>query len=404
MQIILIFILLSLSAIFSSYETAIFSIPSFSIRTYSKKSFSAKLLYRLYSKPNFTLPLILMCNTFVNVFLAINSYKVLIKFLAKWNFSNHTILWINILAVTSFLLLFGEFLPKLLSIRKAKKIVMIFSPFIYFLSIIFYPIIKPIEYGMYLLTKKSSKDSLTSSELMRMFYQGRIVSKVLKGNLWKISHSIMMLGDVNAENIMIPRKNIISAEITSSWEKIFQIQKKNNISNLLIYKGSVDNIYGFIDFNKLNLYNDFFKKSLSEYIEKIDFIPHIMKISNILKRSHKKKKIYFVVKDEYGGTAGIITKNELYKYFIDSGKGIRKKKKLGNTFWIIKGDNKLSEISNIINCKFPYNSQDLTIGKYIIDRLGYIPSKGEVIPIGRYNFKILKAKRNEIFNIEILER
>lgn len=404
MKIILLFLLLSLSAVFSAYETAIFSIPSFSINTFAKKSFSAKLLYKLYSKPNFTLPLILMCNTFVNVLLSIISLKVLTDFLMKWNFSNLMILWINILVVTGFLLLFGEFSPKLLSIRKAEKIALICSPFIFLLSIIFYPIIKPFEYVIYLFTKNKSKDSLTSSELIRMFYHGRIVSKVLKGNIWKISHSLMMLGDTVAENIMIPRKNIISVEINSSWENIFKIKKDNNISQILIYKETIDNICGVVDLNRLMLCESYNNYPVMKYIEKIDFIPHIMKLSNILKRAHTKRKIFFVVKDEYGGTAGIITKNELYKYFMDSGKGIKKKKKHGNISWIVKGDNKLSEISNIINCKFPHNSMELTIGKYIIDRLGYFPSKGEVISIDESYFKVLKAKRNEIFNLEILNK
>ena len=138
-------LLLGLSASFSASETAIFWLPTYKINTLAKKGKRGKFLFKLYNSPNYTLPLILLCNTLINVLLSIISLRTIEKILGLSELAQGIALIINIILITFLLLIFGEFGPKLLAIRKAEKVSLFFSPFIYIVGILFYPIVFPFE-------------------------------------------------------------------------------------------------------------------------------------------------------------------------------------------------------------------------------------------------------------------
>lgn len=406
MDIIIFYLLLSLtllllSAVFSASETAIFWLPSYRVESLSQQHRRGKILKLLYTSPNYTLPLILLGNTFVNVLLSVTSLKILsllnISILSKYT------LVINILFITMLLLIFGEFGPKLLAVRRSEKVSLLFSPFIYVLGIIFYPVVKPFEKIILLILKDKEQDMLSSHEILWMFYKGRVIDKVLKGTLWKIAHSLLVLGDTPIEDIMTPRLSIVSLHEHNSWQDALKLYKQTGKSKIIIYRKNIDEVIGYVDISHQFLNNPAMQTELKHLIHPITFIPSTAKIPSYIREIQKNKNLMILVKDEYGGTAGIITEDDLYDYMVGSTatEYHQEKTTIPTSSIVLKGSTCIQEVSRNYGVHFESKHMDKSISKFILEQAGYIPRKRDYINSQGIKFEILKVRKNSILLVRI---
>jgi putative hemolysin len=394
------FALLLLSAVFSASETAIFWLPGYRVESLAQQHRRGMILKHLYISPNYTLPLILLGNTFVNVLLSVTSLKILgllhIKLLTQYT------LIINILFITVILLIFGEFGPKLLAVRRPEKISLLFAPFIYALGIMFYPLVKPFEKLITLILKDKEKDMLSSSEILWMFYKGRVIDNVLKGTLWKIAHSLLVLGDTLIEDIMTPRLEIISLNEDNSWEDALLLYQQTGKSKIIIYRNNIDEVVGYLDISHQFLNNLSPQTRLKQLVRPITFIPATAKIPSYIKEIQKNKNLIILVKDEYGGTAGIITEDDLFEFMAGTTSFERSQEIISSSPMIFNGSACIQEISRNYGIHFEPKDMEKSIGKFILEQTGYIPSKGDWIKFQGLKFEILKVRKNSIVKVRIL--
>lgn len=399
-------LLLVLSASFSASETAIFWLPTYKVNTLAKKGKRGKILYKLYNSPNYTLPLILLCNTLVNVLLSIISLQTVEKIFGLSELAQGIALIINIVLITSLLLIFGEFGPKLFSIRKAEEVSLFFSPFIYILGILLYPIVFPFEKLISFILKDKKKDILSSSEILWMFYKGRLMNKVLKGSLWKIAHSLLILDQTPVEDIMTPRRELISVDSRTTWREVKDLFLKKNISKIIVYKEIIDQVIGILDLSECLADNPQPDTKVFNLMSQTYFLPTTTKLTKLINELQKSDKSTFLIKDEYGGTSGIITMEDIFWFFAGSKLPVYddKQQTKESESLIVNADMSLDIISEATGIYFKHKQLEESLNKFILRKIGFIPSKGYLFEYKNYEFEILNIRKNTILKVKITRK
>lgn len=396
--------LLFLSASFSASETAIFSLPSYAVNSCRNSGFKGKALHKLYFSPNFTLPLLLFSNTVVNIILSVLSFRIVLAVFHKTEGDTATVVF-NITAVTILLLVFGEFGPKLLAIRKTMKTAFALSPFVYVLGFVLYPFIKPLELFLEVVLKDRQSEILSPSEVLFLLHKARNSEMTNDSVKWKLTYSLVSLSQTEAKDIMRSRQRIPSIEKDATWAEAKSVFKKSTVKTLLVYDKNLDDVAGTLGLSKCISRGIGDGDSVKNLVEPATFVPTSAKLTAIIDDLNKTGDIYFVVKDEYGQTSGIVTEDDILGYLFgdkDQSKKIRKKEIfLKNSEF--DGECTLREISEALNFYIDPALADKTVGKYILENFNDIPKKNDAIALGDKGIRVEKVKKNKIVRVSVFQ-
>ncbi|MDO9578231.1 MAG: hemolysin family protein [Candidatus Cloacimonadales bacterium] len=311
---------LMLSAFFSGSETAFFSLSKVQQKKFEKgKSKSEKRIHKLLKNPRELLIIILLGNTIVNVAAASTSTLIAISIAEKYfkhQISDTAVLAIEIGLVTTLLLIFGEITPKLIAFSSPEKVA-IFSSFILMLmKYILWPVIKLLELISSLFSSRKSLES--SSNLTSEDFRNLIKSKAAQSSLEekekKIISSILRFSSTIAREIMIPRVDIISVEDIDGLSEVRRNIIESGHSKIPIFHNNIDNIIGVIYAKDLILNPN--KNTLNAYFRPPLFITENTKIQNLLNQFKSHKIQIAIVVDEYGGTSGLITLEDILEELV----------------------------------------------------------------------------------------
>ncbi len=394
-ELILLILLLILSGFFSGTEMAYIVSSKLKMEIKARKKNPAAVSAHYFkSHPQTFFSTVLIGNNVVNVALSSLSAVFLSAIFGLGELS--------ILIISSFLLLlFGELLPKYFASEIADKTLLLTALPLRIFSFMIFPFVKAASTASEKLTQSTSieADALSHlfdkeemKELVKESHEAGVVDKKESD----IIEKVIELGDQRAYETMTPRTDIIGVEINQTINEALTIFIDSGFSKLPVYEDNLDNIKGII------LAKDIFKspQSLKGIIRKVSFMPETKKSFDIMNEFLDKKISIAIVIDEFGGTAGIVTMEDILEELFgeikdefDVDEDICRK--ITENSYIISGKVELDHI----NEKYELNIEEgdyETIAGYIISKLGRIPEQGETVEIDNFTILIARAASQKI--------
>jgi len=411
LEFIALLIFLALSAFFSGAETALFSLSKLHIKKLQEKEHTNQVesITKLLDDPQKTLITILIGNMFVNI-----ASSSLATYLAIKMYGN---IGVGIASgvMVLLILVFGEVVPKSLAITHSEKISKGVAKTIEIISIIFLPIIKCLKllinfiYIIFRLNKKGRKREITEEDLISLINVGEDEG-VIEEQEKKMIKNIFDFGDTIVKEVMIPRVDINFVPHDISLSELVQMIKKSGHSRIPVYEGTVDNIIGILYVKDiLKMYKQAFKDEesfeIKNILRKAYFVPGNKKIDELLDIFQKDRIQIAIVIDEYSGTDGLITMEdvleEIVGEIVDEYDQERKLfEKIDNKTLIVDGIIDIDKINELLQLHIPEDDIE-TLGGFIYQLIERIPRQSEEIIYKNIKMRIEKVVKNRIRRVKI---
>ncbi len=414
-KLLLLLILFFLSAFFSSSETALFSLDKKKI---NKKLFESPLIKRyllyLLEHPRRLLVTILIGNTIVNVGASITAVSLAFDYSAISILSTNVILSIEIILLTIFLVIFGELIPKVWATKNPIILAKIVAVPLYWISVILFPVAETITELIKLAIMKLRFDKARSvilpeeiTELANIGQERGTIEEKEQG----LIKSIVSAKSVTVKEIMTPRVDIVSAEVGINFNELLDIITSTGHSRIPLYEIDLDKIMGFIYAKDILPYlkNEELKKHtpIKKISRKAIFVPQTKKINDLMYEFQEKKMHIAIVVDEYGGTAGLITMEDILEEIVGEISDEMDKEeisftKLDDKTFLFLGKIPVSELNELLVTDFSSVDEDYeTLGGLVLNNAGHIPKEGYSFEYKNHKFTVKEITNKRIKKVLI---
>ncbi|MDV7187613.1 hemolysin family protein [Lutibacter sp. TH_r2] len=411
-QIFVIVCSILLSAFFSGMEIAYISANKFQVELEKKKEgVIAKILGRLTSKSSKFITTMLVGNNISLVVYSIFMGKLIVDVLPIENLNDFSQLLIQTVISTIIILITAEFLPKAIFRIYANEMLKFFAIPAYVFYVIFYFIsnfitaISDFVLKLFFNTAKDAEQTEFSKEEL-----GNYISEQLENTSdfeevdseIQIFQNALDFNNVKAREIMIPRTEIIAVDINETITNLKKLFIETGYSKILVYRNSLDDVLGYAHAFEL------FKKpkNIRSILLPVELVPESMMINNVLDVLIKKKKSLSIVLDEFGGTSGIITVEdiveELFGEIIDEHDTVELTEKvLNESEYEFSARLEVDYLNETYDLNIEENEAYETLGGYIVYHNEDIPKEGEVIEIEHFHFKMLSVESSRITEVYV---
>ncbi len=407
-------ILLILSGFFSASETAYFSISSTDIeRMRNKEDYGSKQVVQLLAQPKKLLITILVGNTIVNIGAASLAAIVTLDICETFGVDIKIGILIDIIVVTFVILICAEIIPKVAAVKNAKKVARNFA----FPLTLFYYLFSPIVSIFHALTqwltsilKVSKNRLLLSEEELRSIVDMGEEKGTLQQDEKEMIHSIFEFSETIVKEIMIPRIDMVCISTDSKLDSLLSLVTKHLHSRIPLYKDKVDNIIGIIFAKDLLPFVN--RKSNGDVnLEKLArpayFVPEQKKIDELLREFQSQRIHMAIVVDEYGGTSGIVTLEDIIEEIVgeiqdehDSEKPPYQK--INDNEYLVDGGMDLEEMNEELQLNLPTEEGVETLAGFLFGLFGSVPREKQSVSYENYKFVIEKIIRRRITTVKII--
>ncbi len=321
------------------------------------------------------------------------------------------IMFVITIILSYFTLVLGELVPKRVAMKKSEEIAFSVVGPLSILSTLTSPFVKFLTFSTNLVVRlfgidpNSDDDEVTEEEIRMMVDVGE-EKGAINSNEKQMINNIFEFNNKTVEDVMTHRTEMISFSNETTLDNILKVVKENQYSRYPVYKDNVDNIVGILNSKDLiPLVNDIKSFSLSKLLRKPTFVPLQKKISDVFVDLQNSNTHIAVVIDEYGGTAGIITIEDLLEEIVGNifdeydHEDDKEIKQLDENKYEVSGMISLLELSKVLNIEFPIGEHD-TLNGLLINLIGGIPPKGKVTEI---TYKNLLIQTIEVTNKRIVK-
>jgi len=407
-----IFGFLILSAFFSGSETAFFSLSKIQIKKLeNNKNKSSKRIIRLLRNSKELLIIILLGNTIVNVAASSTAALIAINIGESHfqNFSQSIIMLIEIVIMTILLLIFGEIAPKLYAFSSPEKVARSSSLILEVIKFVFWPIIKILELisSLFSVKKHKEEEPDITSEDFKNLIRSKVTRHSLEENEKQIISSIFRFSSTDAKNIMTPRVDMAGVDTSEGLQKVKDTIISSGHSKIPIYKTNIDNIIGIIYAKDIILNPQ--KSTISSLLRPPLFITENTKIQKLLNKFKRSKILIAIIVDEYGGTEGLITLEDILEEIVGEIRDEYDKEKPNivqqnkNTF-IINGMYTISELNEKFMLDIDEEEYDI-LADFIYDNFNKVPDENESFiyqDMVKFTVKRIKARRIQYITLEVI--
>lgn len=400
------------SAFFSGMEIAFISSSKLKIELDNKKGqFSAKILSFFSSKPAWFIAAMLIGNNIALVIYTLYVAELIEPYLTSLALNSSIILLIQTLFSTFFILLFAEFLPKSIFRLNPNYTLRIFSLILFVFYIILWPITAFVvnlsnsilklfgnEESINKVSFKKTDLDLYINELKKDLEIGEEMEHDVK-----IFHNALSFSEVIARDCMVPRNEIVALEINDKIEALKKLFLESGHSRIMIYKENIDNIIGYV--HSIELFKT--PVSIKSMLIPISIVPESISGINLLKDFIDKKISVSVVVDEYGGTSGILTMEDIIEEIFgeiddehDQEELIHRE--LTENKFLFSARLEIDFINEKYRLKLPVKEDYETLSGLIIYFAETIPENGSTFKIENFEFKILEVHETKISKVQLL--
>lgn len=400
LELVVLLTLLVLSAFFSSAETAFFSLNPVHIhRIRRSKPAVARAIEALLATPTHLLSTILIGNTIVNVVAASIAYIIAEK------------LWpghgaqIAIPSMTLIIIVFGEVLPKRLAVRHPEPIATVYLRPVGIAIAVLAPLRGMIERitGFWEGAFKPRRRALTGEDLMTVVDVGH-TEGVLNPEERAMVDGILRLENIQARDVMTPRVDLIGVDIASPLDEQVAIARKYHFHYLPVFRDSLDHIEGFLDVPKFLLAR---QPELKAAMLPHFYVPDTATLDSLLTTFHQQNRRLAIVIDEYGGTAGMITRGDILDEIVESvsnefGGSNPDIQSLGVNRWLVNGNTSIEEVNYQLDLHLEAEGVDRIAGWFTY-HTEHVPRLNEILEIQSCRATVKEVKKHRITRI-LIER
>lgn len=329
----------------------------------------------------------------------------------------HTISFVVAFSLITLLhVVLGELVPKSVAIALAEKTALLVARPLHIFWLLFYPLIKTFDFlaalGLKCIGIKPARESETvhSDEEIKIIASESQRGGVLDAFETEIIRNAVDFSDIVAKEVMTPRKDMICLNKNKSYEENMQIVSECKHTRFPYINESKDNILGMIHIRDL-MKNEIMggKRDLDEFVRPMFLVPENVSISKILIRMNKERTHTALVVDEYGGTAGLITMEDIMEEIVgdindEHDDTSENYKKLADNIYEFKGRCDIESVEELLNIVYPEDLDQVTIGGYVFNLLGRLPVVGDRTEDELCYYEVKRMDGNAVDKVKVVKK
>ena len=401
LQLVILVLLLSASAFFSSAETALMTSNKLRIRNLAENGDKrAEKVLEITANTDKMLSAILIGNNIVNLSASALSTTLTLKMFGS------SLVGVATGILTFLILVFGEITPKNVASKNAEDMALKYIGIISILVIVLTPAIyivnKVAGIVISLFIKNNDDNNMVTEDELRAMVEVSHEDGVIEKEEKKMIVNVVDFGDTVAGDIMLPRVDMVMVSVESSYGEILKIFREERYTRIPVYEESPDNVIGILNVKDFLLIEDKENFSVKEHLREPLYTYEYKKTSSLMVDMRKTGANIVIVLDEYGTTVGLITLEDMLEEIVgeirdefdaDEDEGITK---ISETEYLIDGSTNLDDVNDRIGLELSSEEYE-SIGGIIMEKLGRLPVEGEVITFDNI---ILTVKKMDHARIE----
>ena len=415
--IIYLLITMAFSAFFSGMEIAFVSVDKLRFEMDRKGGVSSRILSLFFRNPNDFISTMLVGNNIALVIYGILMAQIIgDNLLAGWITNHFVMVLIQTVISTLIILVTGEFLPKTLFKINPNLVLNVCALPLFICYIILYPISKFSSGVSYLflrlfgmkVNKEASAKAFGKVDL-DYFVQSSIDNAESEETLdteVKIFQNALDFSTVKIRDCIVPRTEVVAVALDTSLEELKNRFVESGISKIIVYDGNIDNVVGYIHSSEM------FRnpKDWRDHVKEVPIVPETMAAHKLMKLFMQQKKTIAVVVDEFGGTSGIVSLEDLVEEIFGDIEDEHDNtsyicKQIGEHEYVLSARLEIEKVNETFDLVLPESDDYLTVGGLILNQYQSFPKLHELVSVGKYQFKIIKvtATKIELVRLKVME-
>lgn len=405
-QLIVLGILFLLSFFFSASETALFALSKLDKRKLKEQHpHLSTWIFEHLQKPRKTLSTVLIGNLVVNTLSTATVTLVVLSLFGNARLG----LWMA--AFTVFLVIFCEMFPKILAVRASSAVSLWVSPPLKFFALIFAPFRVLMRFVTdrvmsFLAHEKMDQSDMISEKELKVLVKIGEEEGVLGGQERHMIQKLLDLGERPVKDIMTPRTDLIGLDVEDPSSRHEELIRKCHFSRLPVFQGSMDHILGVVESQNYLLQEPLpdVKRVMREPL----FVPESKRIDDLLETFRNQNERFSVCVDEFGGTAGVVTQEDILEeifgeFYDEYAKVENPVRRLGDDLYLVEGKIGLSEFNEFFSSHL-IAEEAATLAGYLFEKMGVVPVKGASLQTEQFDFMIQGMVRQRIHQVLVRRR
>lgn len=415
--VIFLLITMALSAFFSGMEIAFVSVDKLRFEMERKAGVTSCIISYFLRNPNNFISTMLVGNNIALVIYGILMAQLIEVNLLAGIISNHFVMvLVQTIISTLIILVTGEFLPKTLFKINPNLMLRVCAIPLFICYVILFPISKFASGLSYLflrvsgmkVNKEASAKAFGKVDL-DYFIQSSIENAESEEELdaeVKIFQNALDFSNIKIRDCIVPRTEVVAVDLTTTLEELKCLFVESGISKIIVYDGNIDNVVGYIHSSEM------FRNPVDwrNNVKEVPIVPETMSAHKLMKLFMQQKKTIAVVVDEFGGTAGIVSLEDLVEEIFGDIEDEHDNtsyvcKQLGEHEYVLSARLEIEKVNETFGIDLPESDDYLTVGGLILNRYQSFPKLHEVIEVDDYQFKIIKvtATKIELVRLKVVE-
>lgn len=410
-------IAMAFSAFFSGMEIAFVSVDKLRFELDRKGGISSRILSVFFKNPNNFISTMLVGNNVALVIYGILMAQIIgDNLLAGFITNRFVVVLIQTLISTLIILVTGEFLPKTLFKINPNLVLNVCAVPLFVCYIVLYPISKFSSGISYLflrmfglkVTRDASAKAFTKVDL-DYFVQSSIDNADSREELdaeVKIFQNALDFSNIKIRDCIVPRTEVVAVDVTTSLEELKGRFIESGISKIIVYDGNIDNVVGYIHSSEM------FRnpKDWRDNVKEVPIVPETMAAHKLMKLFMQQKKTIAVVVDEFGGTSGIVSLEDLVEEIFGDIEDEHDNtsyicKQIDENEYVLSARLEIEKVNETFGLELPESDDYLTVGGLILHQYQRFPKLHELVTVDQYQFKIIKATvtKIELVRLKVME-
>jgi len=419
--ILLILFLIFINAFFAASEIALISTRRVKLKLMKMEdSRELEAIRRLLEKPNEFLATIQICITLAGFFASATGAISLSRELGRrlestslpilGTFGEELAVILVTFIISYLSLVLGELVPKRVALANPEKFALRVARPIVFLSRVLRPLVVLLSASTDFISRilgvpQEEVYSLTDEELKLFIAEQRS----LPPDERRLINEVFDFGDTLAYEAMTPRTDMVCIEDSATIEDALELSLQSHFSRLPVYSGDLDNILGFVHIKDilphLNLGD--MDKPVREIMRPVHFVPLTKRAIELLKELQQKRINMAIVLDEYGGTAGLVTIEDLLEELVgeirdEHDRETAPYRKISDDEYLVDASLPIESLNELLNLSIPESEEFESVGGLVMELLGKVPEEGEIVEVNGYQLKVERMKGKRILTLRLV--
>jgi len=413
-HLIIIGVLILTSMFFSAVETSLLSYPRLQLERKAKEGGLLGVAFKEWQDhPNRVLTAILIGNNTVNIAATTLVAYMAIYYADLHHLSRAAAGTVASASVIFVLVVFGEAIPKIM----ARSHTTATANWLVIPIYLFDKLLSPLTwaFGKFVAAfmprlGQASLVKVTEEDVKQLIQMGHDAGTI-QDEEQKMIHSIFKFSDTQVKQVMIPRTDMFCVDIATPFEKLLDLVVQNGYSRVPVYKGNIDKVVGIVHTRDLlSIWKNHELIVIQDLLRKPYFVPESMRVDTLLREFRRGRFHMAIVVDEYGGTAGLVTLEDLIEEIIGEIKDEHEAEeekaiaKQADGSWVIEADVALDDVNEALGIRLVPKGEVASLGGYLMEVAGKLPRKNRVIEDKEASFKILEASETSVVKVKAVKR